>query len=414
MTIYAFRGHAIVSAYAIAIIISIAVAPALVASDSLVVRLGGFVKLDAFHDSRQVVSAREGTFLLYPQPVDEQLHPRSLQPHDYNDAASLNLTAFFSRLRADISAPSALGASTSGAIEVDFLGTANGLENIVRLRHAFVHLDWGAHALTAGQYWSPLFVPEVFPQTASFNLGVPIQPLAWFPQVRYTGRHGALRTIAALTMQRDGFEDIAGRHTQQQASLPGAHLHVDVIEGRWLAGVGSYVRTIRPELHGDRFTSGGAALYGRYTAPGWTIRAQGLYGSNMADHLMIGGYIETERAGIVAYRPLHTASAWTNILTTGQPIFFGVFAGVTTNRGLGSALKDGETVVHEAARGGTIDRVWRLSPQIGYQADRLRIALELEATSARYAHERTDRLRPIPNGESVTNLRTLLTVFLFF
>lgn len=399
----------------IAVVTVISIVGPVSASDSLSVSLSGFIKLDAFHDTRQVVAAREGTFLLYPHPIDHRVNPRTDQIHDFNEAGSLNLTAFFSRLRGDISAPSALGASTSGAIEVDFLGTANGLENIVRLRHAFVQLDWGRHALIAGQYWSPLFVPEVFPQTASFNLGVPIQPLAWFPQLRYTGRHGALRTTAALTMQRDGFEDIAGRHTQQQAGLPGGHLHVDVIHGPLLAGVGSYLRTVRPELHGDRFTSGAASAYVRYAGNGWALRAQGLYGSNMADHVMIGGYVETTNAAAVSsYRPLRTASVWTNVTTTGHPFILGLFAGYTQNLGLGEHLAPSETVIHEFSRGGDIAHVWRLSPQIGYQADRLRVCLEVEATAAAYADNRTDALRPIANGQNVTNVRTLLTVFLFF
>jgi hypothetical protein len=383
------------------------------ASDSLSVRVGGFVKLDAFHDTRQVVSAREGTFLLYPQPVERRIDPRTNETFDYNDAQSLNLTSFFSRLRADITVPRALGASTGGAIEVDFLGTANGLENIVRLRHAYVHLDWGAHSLIAGQYWSPLFVPEVFPQTASYNLGVPIQPLAWFPQLRYTGRQGVFRTVAAVTMQRDGFEDIGGRHTQQQAVLPGAHLHLDVIHGRLLAGAGSYLRTIRPELHGDRFTSGGVSAYARYSFPAVTVRAQGLYGSNMADHVMLGGYVETLGSAGTRYRPTRTASAWANVMTNGRPVCFGLFAGVSTNLGLGGDLQSDEAVVREHIRGAAVSQIWRVSPQVAYHVERLRIALEVEGTAAKYADERTASLRPV-GGETVTNIRTLLTVFLFF
>jgi hypothetical protein len=397
-------------AAALAILISLSAAPALAQSgDTLAVRFGGFIKLDAFHDTRQVVSAREGTFLLYPRPIDRRPNGIPGQTFDYNDASTLNLTSFFSRVRADIVAPSALGARTSGAIEVDFLGTVNGLENVVRLRHAFLNLDWGAHALTAGQYWSPLFVPEVFPQTASFNLGVPIQPLAWFPQIRHTGRFGNVRTVTALTMQRDGFEDIAGRHTQQQAALPGAHFHVDYVDGRLLAGVGTYLRTVRPELHGERFTSGGASGYLRYDFPGLTLRAQGLYGTNMADHVMLGGYVLTSDG----YVPTQTASAWLNVTTTGRPITYGFFVGGTANLGLSRELEAGEAVVSEFIRGGEVAHVIRVSPQVAYNSGRVRIALELEGTAAKHGVERDARLQPV-GGDTVTNLRTLLTFFLFF
>lgn len=400
-----------IRAAALALLLTFVAGPAFAqAADSLAVRFGGFIKLDAFHDTRQVVSSREGTFLLYPLPIDRQPNGIADETFDYNSAHSLNLTSFFSRVRADIDAPSALGARTSGAIEVDFLGTVNGLENVVRLRHAYLQLDWGAHALTAGQYWSPLFVPEVFPQTASFNLGVPIQPLAWFPQLRHTGRFGNIRTTTALTMQRDGFEDIAGRHTQQQAALPGGHLHIDYVGRSLIAGVGTYLRTVRPELHGDRFTSGGASGYLRYDFPGVSIRAQGLYGTNMADHVMLGGYVRTVSG---AYLPTRIASAWLNLTTTGRPITVGLFAGGTANLGLSRELESDEAVSTEFTRGGQVAHVLRVSPQVAYNSGRVRIALELEGTAAKHGAERDARLQPV-GGETVTNFRTLLTFFLYF
>lgn len=409
------KGHIYRIAVAfIALLISSQPAAAQVA-DSLTLDVSGFVKFDAYHDSRQVAAAREGNFLLYPRPHDLRADGFGEATIDHNAAPSLNFTAFFSRVRVDVGAPSALGARTSGAIETDFLGTTNGLENTIRLRQAYVDLAWEDVSLRVGQYWSPLFVPEVFPQTASYNLGAPIQPLAWFPQIRLTGRAGAFRVIGAASMQRDGFEDIAGRQTQQQAVLPGGHLHVERAGEKLFAGVGSYLRTIRPVLHGDRFLSGGVSAYMRYTAPGWVVRAQGLYGSNMTDHLMIGGYVEAPTERGLEYRGLQTASAWLNVATAGRPLTLGVFAGYTTNLGLADEVAGLNGDLRFVDRGSNIDYVWRVSPQVAYQSGPVRLALEVEATTARYCHEYDARLRPFAtDGEPVTNVRTLVTMFLFF
>ncbi|MFW5972982.1 MAG: hypothetical protein ACOCTG_03240 [Bacteroidota bacterium] len=383
--------------------------------DTLSIGFSGFVKFDAYHDTRQVVAGREGNFLLYPTAPDVHTHPTTGQTLDYSEASSLNFTAFFSRVRVDVGAPAALGARTSGALEADFLGTSNGLENTIRLRQAYVDLDWGGHALRVGQYWSPLFVPEVFPQTASYNLGAPIQPLAWFPQIRHTARAGSFRLISAISMQRDGFEDIAGRRTQQQAVLPGGHLHAEYTGPRVFAGMGGYVRTIRPELFGERFLSGGVSAYVRYSAPSFVVRAQGLLGTNMADHLMIGGYVETVAGDRRAYQSLQTASVWANVATAGRPLTVGLFAGYTASLGLSDHLDNDAEVVRFLARGSDLRYVWRVSPQVSYQSGPVRFALELEATTAQYCAEHTARLRPIANGDRpVTNLRTLGTVFFYF
>ena len=100
------------------------------------VKISGFVKNDFFWDSRQTVAAREGHFLLWPQPefIDEN-------GEDINAKASFNFLAIQSRLTGTITGPDAFGAKTSGLIEGDFFAQANAHIDLFRLRHAFVKLN---------------------------------------------------------------------------------------------------------------------------------------------------------------------------------------------------------------------------------------------------------------------------------
>ena len=145
----------------------------------------GFVKNDFILDSRQVVSARDGHFLLYP--ANEVL---DADGNDINGRASFNYLAIQSRLSGHISGPDAFGAKTSGLIEGAFFGQIEDNINSFRLRHAFIKLNWPKTEILLGQYWHHFFVTGCYPGTVSFNTGVPFQFFSRNPQIRM-GRHPA-------------------------------------------------------------------------------------------------------------------------------------------------------------------------------------------------------------------------------
>ena len=101
------------------------------------IKFSGFVKNDFFMDSRQIVAARNGHFLLWP--AAEKLDGAG---DDINAQPSFNILAIQSRLKGTITGPDAFGAKTSGVIEGDFFAQANDNINLLRLRHAFVKLTW--------------------------------------------------------------------------------------------------------------------------------------------------------------------------------------------------------------------------------------------------------------------------------
>src|SRR6056297_2923596 len=191
----------------------------------------GFVKNDFFWDTRQVTTAREGHFLLWPAPVIPDANGV-----DINAQPSFNFLSVQSRLSGVITGPDALGAKTSGRIEGDFFAQQNDNINLFRLRHAIIKLNWEKTELLTGQYWNPIFVTGCFPGTISFNTGTPLQSFARNPQIRITQHLGPVTLIAAALAQRDYTSrgpdpndpsvTIASSEFLRNAHIPDMHLQV--------------------------------------------------------------------------------------------------------------------------------------------------------------------------------------------
>lgn len=384
------------------------------AAEGLELGVNGYVNVAFFYDSRQTVSAREGHFLLWPAEMQFDANQT-----DINATPSLNILAVQSRLTLKISGPSTLGAKTTGLMEGDYLGLQESDINGFRLRHAFVRLDWSQTSLLIGQYWNPMFVTKAYPSTVGSNAGVPFQPFARNPQIRLTHTVGAFQVLAAALSQRD-YTSIGPQGGSssylRNAVLPDLHLHLQYDKPHVLFGAGGEYKQIKPRFMLDQGTHyngevSSFALLGysklRWRTVEWKI--EGVYGENLADLLMLGGYAvgkEYPELGRVDYVNLRTASGWTD-LSVGREIRFGVFAGYTQN--LGSAEQiHGEFY----SRGANIHHVYRIAPRVQFQSGNTRFALEAESTTAGYG-------TPNIYGENedvreVSNLRILLATYYYF
>ena len=60
---------------------------------------------------------------------------------------------------------------TSAKVEADFRGSGTSYSTI-RLRHAYLNLDWGRSVFASGQTWHPLF-GDVSPQILNLSVGAP-------------------------------------------------------------------------------------------------------------------------------------------------------------------------------------------------------------------------------------------------
>lgn len=379
------------------------------------VELHGFVKYELTWDSRQTVAARDGNVLLFTSAPKLDANGK-----DINAAPELNAFGITSRLQTKIKGPDAFGAKTSGMISGDFFGIANDKVGLFRLRHAFVKLQWEHSSLLAGKYWHPLFIPEVYPLVISFGAGAPFNPLNRAPQLTYTYEYGMFKAAASLSAQQDfSSTGPAGRS-------PSYLMHSGLPE---LSG--------RISLHGDNFILGAAAGFWQLmpqletaagfatdeTVPGYlviafaklslgdlSIHGSYLYGENMSQMLMLGGYGVNSVDYLTAkeeYLGIAASSMWVEMMYNLNDWCFGLFTGYTNNIGA-------DDTISGAAFGTSllIDDYFRVSPRIAYTSGKVTIGLEGIYHVAAYGM--ADKNYNIVNTEDIGAYRILGSVHYAF
>ncbi|MEW6507440.1 MAG: hypothetical protein AB1432_06790 [Bacteroidota bacterium] len=377
------------------------------------INLSGFVKTDIIYDSREVLALREGHFLLYP--VEEK---KDITGAILNDRPSFNILSIQTRLTGKITAPDVLGAKTSGVIEGAFFGNVEGDINGFRLRHAFVKLEWENSSLLAGQFWHPMFIVESFPDVVSFNTGAPFQPFSRNPQIRFTQKFGSLSIMAAAYTQRD-FQSSGPQGNSsiymRNAALPGFHVQTQLQFTGLLLGFGGDYKTLKPRTVTDKnyltdetVSSYAGIAFGKINLGDFSIKLEGIYGQNLTDLLMLGGYAVYEKSaatGVEKYTCTKAYSVWSEIIY-GKEIQFALFGGYTKNNGAD------KIVTTNYARGFNIDFIYRISPRIIVNSGKFRVAGEVEYTTAAYGTP--DSKGKVLNSKEISNLRLLGAVYLFF
>ncbi|MBK7632403.1 MAG: hypothetical protein IPJ23_17185 [Ignavibacteriales bacterium] len=378
------------------------------------VKISGFVKSDFFFDSRQVATFREGHFLLYP--LNESLDANA---EDINAHSSFNALSIQSRVTAKFTGPEVLGAKSGGMLEGEFFGTSDADVNGFRLRHAFVTLNWEKTSLLLGQTWHPMFVTEAFPQVVSFNTGSPFQPFSRNPQIRLTQKFGNVNLIAVLLTQRDftsngpaGFSSTYLRNSV----IPSAHLQLQYKSENFLTGAGVDYKTLTPRIvtaknikTDETVSSYAAILYAKFVQDQFTFIAEGTYGQNLTDLLMLGGYAVTAvdtSTGIENYTQSKVVAAWVDV-SYGKETQFGLFAGFTKNLG-----SEDPVTGSVYARISNIDAILRVSPRVVINFSKVRFAFELDVTQAAYGQ--VDNNLKVSNTKSQTNVRGLFATYYFF
>lgn len=400
------------------------------------VDFSGFVKSSYYYDTRQVVTARDIDYLLYPVPNN----PNADDPSDRDNVGSFQL---FSRLGLNVSDfdQDVLGAEVRAYMEADFFGPgtiAAVQENFFRLRRGFAEMTWDNREAKFGLEWSPLFTLAAFPHTVATEAGAPFNPFSRQPMIKLTLKPTeSLRLIGITAWQFDAFVDApltnapagsepqGGIDAQQQSAIPALHGHLQYVSGATTLGVGGYLKSLRPFPLGDRFFGGAGTAYGAYSGDNFVARAKVVYGS-VRDHVGVGGYIYdpatagTDFGASDAFQQINTLSTWVELEKPGT-IAPGLFAGYLTNLGVSSELDSDPADVAWATRshtpvGSSVASVWEVAPRLALNYGPMRFAFELQVTTAQYTGRLDENFAPDPtdNEEPVTNIRGDFTVFLFF
>jgi len=375
------------------------------------IKFSGYINWTAVYDSRQTVCLREGHFLLFPANKVFDING-----NDINDNDNLNMLAIQTRLNTRIDGPEVLGAKPTGFIEAEFFGTAESDVNGFRLRHAYLNLDWGSTSLLVGQTWHPMFIAEAFPQVISFNTGVPFQPFSRNPQIKLSHRLSNTTVSITLSSQRD-FTSLgpsgATSAYLRNSGLPAVNINVQSKFQNVLFGGGLDFKTITPRIvtsqnvaADEKISSLSGLAYLKYSDSHLSFIAQGVYGQNLSDLMMLGGYAvkNTEpTTGREEYMNVNVYSVWTD-LTYGKDLQPGIFIGYSKNLGA-DEIVSGPIF----SRASNIGELLRISPRILYSKGKLKLGTEIEFTKAFYGLP--DNKAKIQNKIGVLNTRVLIGMF---
>jgi hypothetical protein len=357
-------------------------------SNKPMIKVGGFVNYNMFYDSRENVAAVDGLFLFYPK--NELLEDGV----DIYDNPSVTMLSLASRLRVTADGVQIMGGQLGGKIEADFTLVSGA--TTVRFRHAYIKLQWSKTSLLVGQTWHPLFVNNCFPTTLGIATGAPFQPFSRTPQIRFTFEQNHLYFLVALLSEMDySSTGPFGKSPQymRYALLPEFAAQVEYRNTDFLVGIVGEVKSLKPRntttgTNGtfkttEKITTFAAKLFTSYKQSKWEAKASAMYGENMYNVLMNGGYgVATYDAytGKETYTPLSGFYSWLNVFY-GRKFKVGLFAGYYKNLGSSKPLYSYDLIW---ARGADIDALYRMMPTFLYAIHNIRLGMEFEWNQANY------------------------------
>lgn len=358
--------------------------------------LSGLVGPQMNIDSRQVVSGREEMMLFYPKPLE-----LDADGNDLNAVPSLNMLSITARLSIAFEGPDVLGAKLKGYIESDYTGASDASINLFRLRHAYIDMRWRHQELLVGQYWYPMTIHEIMPQTSPLNMGAPFHPYARYSQLRYTARAGHLEAVAVAAFQLDNKSqgpDGSSTNYLKRSLIPECNFQLRYHDEHFLAGLAYNLLATKPRTFvldtnkrkhktDELYVSHSFSAFAAYFGPKWRITAQTILSDNLYEACTMGGYIESCNLDgdryAYTYRPWSFTTAWLDLGRSAGSWRPGLFLGVGVNNEEEKSLQPGEVVYGRAF---DIRQLYRVQPRISYVSNAgLSLCFEIEHTFARYA-----------------------------
>lgn len=378
----------------------------------------GQIRTDLYYNSRANQETVDGLFYMYP--LDKN---RDENGNDLNATPNSNFYTLYSRLGVDVAGPKLGTAKTSAKIEADFRGTVNSF-SVVRLRHAYLNLDWNKSALLLGQTWHPLY-GEVAPQILNLSMGAPFQPFSRAPQIRYRYKNKNFQLTGAAVWQSQYLSQGPAGKSQEyikKSCVPEIYVGADYKKDGLLAGVGVELLSLKPRTVStekykvdERITTLSYEAHVKYTNKNWFIGAKSVLGSNLTQASGLGGFgIKSinERTGEQKYTPIRFSSSWLNVVY-GQKWKPGVFVGYAKNLGTSDELyaPDGKAQVY--GTGTNLDQLVTAGAELTYNVPHWKFGLEYTLSSAWYDSLNTSSGK-IKDTHAVCNNRIVAVAMFMF
>ena len=343
----------------------------------------GFVNPHFYADSRSVVGGREDMMLFYPKPIALDASGR-----DLNDGWQANMMSITTRLNLGVTGPDLLGAKTFAYVEGDFTGSTNASNNDLRLRHAYISLDWErGGALLVGQYWYAMVIPEIMPMTNPLNMGAPFHPYARYNQVRYRIPLGPVEIAATAMWQLDNasqglLNGAAATSTlfARNSLVPELNLRVMYCTPSLLFGGAANLKTIQPivpDVEQRLHSSPSYTIFGKARIGQLDIKAQTLLNNSLYEGCSLGGYLMLADS---TFSDWHFNTVWVDLSRNAGHWRPGIFLGYAQNKDFGNT-----GYANCFGRGHDIEYLWRIQPRLTYRTDKaLSFTAEAEYTKAGY------------------------------
>lgn len=374
-------------------------------------KLYGYVGNEFFYNSRQNQEMVDGAIMLFPKPVVLS------SGKDVNDVAQAEMLSVNTRLGVDFNGVNLLGAKSAAKIEADFAGFGTSFY-VLRIRQAYAKLNWEKTELLLGQTWHPMF-GSVMPSTPSANGGAPFQPFNRSPQLRVKQNLCKTLTFTAAALYEMQYASMGALGTSnaymKNALMPDLFAGLENKTTHWILGVGGDVKTLK--FDNGKITSCSGLAYAQYSNKLLTIKGKAVYGQNLTDQLMIGGYGVSAAATTSSdaeYTNFNTGTGWIN-LVYGTKCQFSLLGGYSKNFGTEenlSADANGKYTAYgygyTASSQTLINDVIRVAPSISYTISNLRVSLEYDYTQAAYGTLKADG--GVNNSYNVHNNRILASV----
>lgn len=392
--------------------------------EKIKIDFSGFFRADYWYDSRQIVDAVDGLFMLYPKLPD-----RDNNGLDINASPNVNMLAMATRLRAGIKMPDLFNAKSSIMIEGDFTGMGNNVS--IRFRHGYTKFQWEKSSLLFGLTWHPMFIVDVFPSVASLNTGAPFQSFNRSPQVTFQQKLSKGLALTLSAVHQSDSRSLGPNPSPNESSssylrnglFPNLNANLQLVTGSFTIGGSVDYKSLRPRLFttslknpaeryktNERIKSFSSMIYAKYQFQKLTVKAKGMLGQNLYEHLLLGGYAVSKLdslTGKETYTPTNHLFLFGNI-TYGKEFMVGIFLGYAKNLGTTDNFVSAKDRYY--GRGMDIDRMYRISPSFSYIKDRFQISAEFEYTAAAFGTINNLNKGKILNSKITDNYRYLLVV----
>lgn len=368
----------------------------------------GFVRNYFTYDSRKTYTVLDGEYNMQPYDVNWNLTETEaaasgLERTDLNAVPSASLLAITTRVGLNLDGPIIWGAKSTGKIEGDFAGF--GTNNyVVRLRHAFVQLDWQSKGkLLVGQYWHPLS-GDIMPEVLGMAAGAPFRAHSRTPQISYQVSKGRIGIAASLLSQLQYVSNGpsgASYSYLYNALVPEAFCGINYKTEHVYAQLGVDALTLRPRVQGfqgsyvvpvsDKIFSVTPTFYFQYVEPKFSLKFRTIYAQNTTHVNQLNGYAVTNELtdGSWEYMPMRASINYLN-LRYGGKVRLNLFLGYMKNFGVDGELHNFGTTASPSyqiySKGGftNINSVYRIAPSLSYNIKAFNFGVEYEMTTATY------------------------------